>query len=132
MWAAIIIFLVFVAVSTLLFRYTTILAGRMVGKKIEKTHRAAEHIISTKMPPEDWLEKWKKKIESIKKKSNDAEKINELKLKARDDSLKKLSSLVKYFENSDLVADEETRNIILEELAEADRLWKENWSEVEL
>ncbi|HQE25697.1 MAG TPA: hypothetical protein PKZ70_06750 [Candidatus Atribacteria bacterium] len=132
MWAAIIIFLVFVAVSTLLFRYTTILAGRMVGKKIEKTHRAAEHIISTKMPPEDWLEKWKKKIESIKKKSNDAEKINELKLKARDDSLKKLSSLVKYFENSDLVADEETRKIILEELAEADRLWKENWSEVEL
>ena len=132
MWAAIIIFLVFVAVSTLLFRYTTILAGRMVGKKIEKTHRAAEHIISTKMPPEDWLEKWKKKIESIKKKSNDAEKINELKLKARDDSLKKLSSLVKYFENSDLVADEETRKIILEELAEVDRLWKENWSEVEL
>jgi len=132
MWAAIIIFLVFVAVSTLLFRYTTILAGRMVGKKIEKTHRAAEHIISTKMPPEDWLEKWKKKIESVKKKSNDADKINELKLKARDDSLKKLSSLVKYFENSDLVADEETRNIILEELAEADRLWKENWSEVEL
>ena len=132
MWAAIIIFLVFVAVSTLLFRYTTILAGRMVGKKIEKTHRAAEHIISTKMPPEDWLEKWKKKIESVKKKSNDAEKINELKLKARDGSLKKLSSLVKYFENSDLVADEETRKIILEELAEADRLWKENWSEVEL
>ena len=132
MWAAIIIFLVFVAMSTLLFRYTTILAGRMVGKKIEKTHRAAEHIISTKMPPEDWLEKWKKKIESIKKKSNDAEKINELKLKARDDSLKKLSSLVKYFENSDLVADEETRKIILEELAEVDRLWKENWSEVEL
>ncbi len=132
MWAAIIIFLVFVAVSTLLFRYTTILAGRMVGKKIEKTHRAAEYIISTKMPPEDWLEKWKKKIESIKKKSNDAEKINELKLKARDDSLKKLSSLVKYFENSDLVADEETREIILEELAEADRLWKENWSELEL
>ena len=132
MWAAIIIFLVFVAVSTLLFRYTTIMAGRMVGKKIEKTHRAAEHIISTKMPPEDWLEKWKKKIESIKKKSNDAEKINELKLKARDDSLKKLSSLVKYFENSDLVADEETRKIILEELAEVDRLWKENWSEVEL
>ncbi len=132
MWAAIIIFLVFVAVSTLLFRYTTILAGRMVGKKIEKTHRAAEHIISTKMPPEDWLEKWKKKIESVKKKSNDAEKINELKLKARDDSLKKLSSLVKYFENSDLVADEETRKIILEELAEVDRLWKENWSEVEL
>ncbi|HOQ68122.1 MAG TPA: hypothetical protein PKU87_05755 [Candidatus Atribacteria bacterium] len=132
MWAAIIIFLVFVAVSTLLFRYTTILAGRMVGKKIEKTHRAAEHIISTKMPPEDWLEKWKKKIESVKKKSNDADKINELKLKARDDSLKKLSSLVKYFENSDLVADEETRKIILEELAEADRLWKENWSEVEL
>lgn len=132
MWAAIIIFLVFVAVSTLLFRYTTILAGRMVGKKIEKTHRAAEYIISTKMPPEDWLEKWKKKIESIKKKSNDAEKINELKLKARDDSLKKLSSLVKYFENSDLVADEETRKIILEELAEVDRLWKENWSEVEL
>ncbi len=132
MWAAIIIFLVFVAVSTLLFRYTTILAGRMVGKKIEKTHRAAEYILSTKMPPEDWLEKWKKKIESIKKKSNDAEKINELKLKARDDSLKKLSSLVKYFENSDLVADEETRKIILEELAEADRLWKENWSEVEL
>jgi len=130
MWAAIIILMVFITMFTL--SYTTILATRRVGENIENIHRAAEYIISTKMPPEDWLEKWKKKIESIKKKSNDAEKINELKLKARDDSLKKLSSLVKYFENSDLVADEETRKIILEELAEVDRLWKENWSEVEL
>ena len=130
MWAAIIILMVFITMFTL--SYTTILATRRVGENIDNIHRAAEHIISTKMPPEDWLEKWKKKIESVKKKSNDAEKINELKLKARDDSLKKLSSLVKYFENSDLVADEETREIILEELAEADRLWKENWSEVEL
>lgn len=130
MWAVVIILMVFATVFTL--SYTSIRVTRKIGENIEKTHRAAEHIISTKMPPEDWLEKWKKKIESVKKKSNDSEKINELKLKARDDSLKKLNSLVKYFENSDLVADEETRKIILEELSEADRLWKENWSKVEI
>lgn len=132
MWGAIIIFLVFIAIFTLSFRYTATLAGRIAAKNIEKTHKTAEYIISTKMPPEDWLEKWKKKIKSVKNSSGDSKKIDRLKLEARDSSLKKLTSLIKYFENSNLIEDEETRKIIIEELIGVGRFWKENWDEIEV
>jgi hypothetical protein len=130
-WGTIILFLAFIAIFTLSFRYTTILAGRIAAKNIEKTHKTAEYIISTRMPPEDWLERWKKKIKSVKNSSSDSKKIDHLGLQARDFSLKRLVSLIRYFENSNLVEDEETRKVILQELIDVGRFWKENWEVIE-
>jgi hypothetical protein len=130
-WGTIILFLAFIAIFTLSFRYTTILAGRIAAKNIEKTHKTAEYIISTRMPPEDWLERWKKKIKSVKNSSGDSKKIDHLGLQARDFSLKRLVSLIRYFENSNLVEDEETRKVILQELIDVGRFWKENWEVIE-
>jgi len=130
MWGAIIVFLIFVAIFTLLFRYTATLAGKIAAKNVEKTHKTAESIISTKMPPEDWIEKWKRKIKSVKDSSGDLKKINKLKLQAKEFSLKRLVSLIKYFENSNLVEDEETRKVILEELIRVGKFWEEDWDKI--
>ncbi|MGC8890473.1 MAG: hypothetical protein ACP5PC_07245 [bacterium] len=130
-WGIIILFLAFIAIFTLSFRYTTILAGRIAAKNVEKTHKIAEYIISTRMPPEDWLERWKRKIVAIKEGSGDPERIDKLKLQARDFSLKRLVSLIKYFENTNLVEDEGTRKVILQELIDVGRFWKENWEAIE-
>jgi len=127
MWISIIIFFAFVAIFTIGFRYTVIFATRIVAKNIEKTHKTTESIINTKLPPKEWISKWGRKIEKLSDNPVDSARRDRLKLQAKDYSLKKLASLIKYYENSNLVEDEETRSIILEELREIGRSWEEEW-----
>lgn len=130
MWISIIIFFVFVAIFTIGFRYTMVFATRMVAKNIEKIHRATEVILDTKMPPNEWIEKWNRKIERLGNAPSDLAKKEKLRLQAKNHSLKRLNSLLEYYKNSNLVEDEDTRFIILEELREIGRFWNKDWDRV--
>ncbi|MCX7795447.1 MAG: hypothetical protein N2380_02865 [bacterium] len=130
MWISIIIFFAFVAIFTIGFRYTMVFATRMVAKNIEKIHRTTESILDTKLPPNEWLEKWSKKIGRLGDTPNDLTKKERLRLQAKNHSLKRLSSLIEYYKNSNLVEDEDTRFLILEELREIGRFWNKDWDKV--
>lgn len=127
MWISVIIFFAFVVIFTIGFRYTVVFATRIVAKNIEKTHRTTESILNTKRPPKEWLEKWNKKIERL---SNDPTRRDKVRLQAKDYSLKRLASLINYYKNSNLIEDEETRFIILEELKEIGRFWEKEWNNI--
>jgi len=58
------------------------------------------------------------------------QKKERLKLQAKNHSLKRLEALMNYYKNSNLVEDEETRFIILEELREIGRFWSKDWDKV--
>jgi hypothetical protein len=107
--AAIIAFLVFVALFTILFRFTTRTVGNRVGRFVNARHHAAESILDNSQVPEDWVE------EAISK-GKSAER-------ARRFLLKRLSALRRYFERSPLVDGEDTRRILLDALDEARDIW---------
>ncbi len=128
MWISIIIFFAFVVIFTIGFRYTLIFATRMVARNIEKTHKTTESILNTKLPPKEWIEKWTRKIERLGDSPSNSARRDKLRLQAKEYSLKRLASLINYYENSNLVEDEETRLIILEELREIGRFWDREWN----
>lgn len=130
MWISIIVFFAFVAIFTIGFRYTMVLATRIVAKNIEKIHRNTESILDTKLPPNEWIEKWTKKMKRLGDRPSDLAKKEKFKLQAKNYSLKRLSSLMEYYKNSNLVEDEDTRFLILEELREIGRLWNKEWDRV--
>lgn len=128
MWISIIIFFAFVAIFTIGFRYTLVFATRVVARNIEKTHKTTESILNTKLPPKEWIEKWTRKIERLGNSPSNSAIKDKLRLQAKEYSLKRLASLINYYENSNLVEDEETRLIILEELKEIGRFWDREWN----
>ncbi|MGC8972297.1 MAG: hypothetical protein ACP5K2_08945 [bacterium] len=130
MWISIIVFFVFVAIFTIGFRYTIVFATRLVAKNIEKVHKTTEAILDTKLPPNEWVEKWNRKIAKLTNTPSDLAKREKFKLQAKSHSLKRLNSLIEYYKNSNLIEDEETRFIILEELREISRYWSKEWDSV--
>jgi len=130
MWISIIVFFVFVAIFTIGFRYTIVFATRLVARNIEKVHKTTESILDTKLPPNEWVEKWNRKIAKLTNSPSDLAKKEKFKLQAKNHSLKQLNSLIEYYKNSNLVEDEDTRFIILEELREIGRYWNKEWDRV--
>jgi hypothetical protein len=105
---AIVVFLVFVAGFTLLFRFTTQRIGQRVGEWVDRKHRAAEQIIETGMPPASW-------IAALPRGTPE---------RRRRVLLRELRALAKYFERSPLVDTEETRREIVEILQGIVTRWK--------
>lgn len=128
MWISIIVFFIFVAIFTIGFKYTLLFATRLVARNIEKTHKMTESILDTRLPPKEWTERWARKIERLRDDPSNSARRDRLILQAKEYSLKRLSSLINYYRNSNLVEDEETRLIILEELREIGRFWEKEWN----
>jgi len=125
------IFLAFIALFVLLLRGAVILMGRITGKYVGEKHKGAEIIINTGMPPKNWIYSTEKKIAKLEKDTVKPDKILKIQRKTKNACLKKLERLIKYFKTSPLVKDEETRKILLDELAKVHRAWKEeDWEEI--
>lgn len=125
------IFLAFIALFVLLLRGAVILMGRITGKYVGEKHKGAEIIINTGMPPKNWIYSAEKKMAKLEKDRVRPDKILKIERKAKDICMKKLEHLIKYFKTSPLVKDEETRKILLDELAKVQRAWEEkDWEEI--
>ncbi len=124
------IFLAFIALFVLLLRGAVILMGRFAGRYIGEKHKEAETIINTGKPPKNWTYYLEKKIAKLKETSGASSRILKLEKKTKNICLEKLDRLIKHFKTSPLVKDEETRKILLDELLEVRRRWKEkDWEE---
>ena len=122
------IFLAFIALFVLLLRGAVILMGRITGKYVGEKHKGAEIIINTGKLPKNWTYHTEKKIAKNLARPN---KILKIQKKAKNICLEKLDHLIKYFETSPLVKDEETRKILLDELTRVCQTWKEkDWQEI--
>ena len=92
-------FLAFVVALTFLIRAGIQAMGRRAGRQVAEKHKDAESIIDTGSPPEHWP--------------------------ASDDRLARLDELIGYFRTSPMVADEPTREYLLNELRRVRREWEE-------
>jgi hypothetical protein len=91
-------FLAFVAVLTLSVKAGVYLMGRRAGAQIALRHREAEHIMESREPPDTW--------------SDSHDRVN------------RLDGLIAYFRQSQLVADEPTREFLLNELQDVRQRWE--------
>ncbi len=125
------IFLVFIAFFVLTLKMVIIQMGRLTDKYIGEKHRAIEEIANTGKVPKVWMGKLEKKISSISKTQGRSEKVLKMKIQSKTIILKKINHLIDYSKTSPFVQDKETKEILLNKLLEARRLWEEkDWEEI--
>ena len=74
--------------------------------------------------PEKWRYSFKRKVERLVAQGAPSDRLLKLREKARTTYLRRLGNLAKYASASSLVADEETRQLLLARLADARALWE--------
>jgi hypothetical protein len=125
------IFLAFIAFFVLTLKIVIIQMGRLTDKYIGEKHRAIEEIVNTGKVPKVWMGKLEKRISSVSKTQSQSEKVLKMKMQSKTIILKKIDHLVDYSKTSPFVQDKETKEILLNKLLEARRLWEEkDWEEI--
>lgn len=125
------IFLVFIAFFVLTLKIVIIQMGRLTDKYIGEKHRAIEEIVNTGKVPKVWMGKLEKRISSVSKTQDRSEKVLKMKMQSKTIILKKINHLIDYSKTSPFVQDKETKEILLNKLLEARRLWEEkDWEEI--
>lgn len=125
------IFLVFIAFFVLTLKIVIIQMGRLTDKYIGEKHRAIEEIVNTGKVPKVWMGKLEKRISSVSKTQSQSEKVLKMKMQSKTIILKKINHLIDYSKTSPFVQDKETKEILLNKLLEARRLWEEkDWVEI--
>lgn len=125
------IFLAFIAFFVLTLKIVIIQMGRLTDKYIGEKHRAIEEIVNTGKVPKAWIDKLEKRISSVSKTQGRSEKVLKMKMQAKASILKKIDYLIDYSKTSPFVQDKETKEILLNKLLEARRLWEEkDWEEI--
>ena len=95
--------------------------ARMVGDK----HQVLQALIETGQVPPDWSRPFQRKIARLTHRHGNSAQIAALQERARRDYLKKLDVLVSYVQTSPFVDGEDTRNLLLEKLADIRVSWQE-------
>lgn len=125
------IFLAFIAFFVLTLKVVITQIGRLTDKYIGEKHRAIEEIVNTGKVPKVWIDKLEKKISLVSKTQGRSEKVLKMKMQSKTIILKKIDHLIDYSKTSPFVQDKETKEILLNKLLEARRLWEEkDWEEI--
>jgi len=103
------IFVTFVASLTVCVKVFAWMMGRLAGGKVRECHETAEYIIETGRVPPRWLAKSAKSLWWDQRNPDE-----------------KLDALISHFEQSSLVADEATRELLLSGLKKARNHWDES------
>ena len=95
---------------------TQYLADRMVGDK----HRLIQSIVETGRVPAQWKKPFQRRLSQAR--GNTAREAA-IRQEAQAAYLQKLDALIRYLEHSKLVDSEETRQVVLERLAQVRETW---------
>jgi hypothetical protein len=95
-------------------------ADRLVGDK----HRALESITATGDVPEKWRRGFERKISRLVRRGAAGAKVAAVQMRAKQNYVQRLDKLVNYVRASTLVADEETRQVLLDRISDVRALWE--------
>ncbi len=104
-----ILLLAIVVLLVLLARFAAAASGRVLGATTSARHKAAEHVIRTRRPPDEW-------IAALPRRDVRAES-------AQRALLGRLDKLIRYFTHASVFQDEDARRILLHELRKARDAW---------
>ena len=95
--------------------------ARMVGDK----HHVLQVLVESGQVPPEWSRPFQRKIARLTRSHGSSAQIAELQEHARRAYLRKLDRLVSYVQTSPFVDGEDTRNLLLEKLADIRVSWQE-------
>ena len=99
-------------------------ASRATDMLVGEKHRQLEEITTTGDVPKHWRRGNDRRVRRMKARKADPGKLHEVQDSAKRDYLSRLEKLERYAASSPLVADEETRQLLLARLADARALWE--------
>lgn len=103
---------------------------RRAASQIEERHRFAELIVNEGEVPLPWIEKYRKRAEKLRQAPDARVEIEAATDLARTSVGRELDRLVRYVETTRLVADEFTRETLIEGINERRREWEDSgWRE---
>jgi hypothetical protein len=109
----ILVFLGFIVLLTLAIRYGVMVAGKMMGRQVNASHRAMEHILNTEKIPPEWLEPA----------PADPAQAVQWQQRQRHNALERLRKLQSYAETTPAFEDAESRMYVLDELTRIREQW---------
>ncbi|RKN60786.1 hypothetical protein [Paenibacillus ginsengarvi] len=121
----VIVFLVIVPAMAGLMVVFTWLSHISVQYSIGRKHRALEQIHLTSRIPSFWTEKYDRKLLSLERYGPDAPKAAEWRRRRRSRVLSELERLTEYTRRTRLVAEEDVRSVLLDDLEALRREWQE-------
>ncbi len=103
---------------------------RRAARQIEERHRFAELIVNEGEVPLPWIEKYRKRAAKLRQSPDTPAAIEAATDLARSSVGRELDRLVRYVETTRLVADEFTRETLIEGINERRREWEDSgWRE---
>lgn len=96
------------------------MSGKAADLIVGRKHRTLEEVLRTREAPAAWRERHRKRIQH----AADAVRARELQKSAQADYLRRLDELVGYVRATALVADEETRETLLDDLTAIRAQWE--------
>ncbi len=124
LWLFVIVAIMVVS-ATLLTRGTVALMGRLAGETIRQVHESAEYIVEHHSVPPAWQAKLGKRLKGLRLEGA------EPRSRAKRACLRQLGKLIKHFQRTSLVVDEEARDILVSELERVDEEWRSRgWGEM--
>jgi hypothetical protein len=115
---------VIAVLAALLTRGTAALVGRFGGQTIHNLMSDAEYIVERRVVPPDWRTKLERKLRGLRPDGTDPRTQARHRERARRTCLRRLDRLITFARKSSVVADEETRGILVAELVEVDAEWR--------
>ena len=95
--------------------------ARMVGDK----HHVLQVLVESGQVPPEWSRPFQRKISRLTHSQGSSAQIAELQERALRDYLRKLDRLISYVQSSPFVDGEDTRNLLLAQLADIRVSWQE-------
>jgi hypothetical protein len=117
--------------ATLLTRVTVALMGRFGGEAVHRTMSDTEYIVERHAVPPAWKAGLERKHRGLRPGCGDAVLGEKHRALARQACLRQLGRLITFAKKSSVVADEETREILLAELTHVRQKWLgRSWNEM--
>jgi hypothetical protein len=99
-------------------------ANRATDLLIGNKHRQLEEITSTGDVPKMWRRGFERRLRRLGRRKGQGEEVRRVQEQAKAAYVRRLDELVEYASVSTLVADEETRELLLDRLEAARTLWE--------
>jgi len=109
---------------TVLVWWSSRMIGRFAGQAVHGMMVSTEFIVNTGKVPPEWIKKYYKIINRIETYGNSG--ADKLKIKLYNKYINQLYKLIRYFEGSSIVEDEESRSVLLEDLGRIYQKWRQS------
>ena len=119
------------ALMVFLTRLMVKVMGKLGGQTFQRLHESAEFITNSGKVPPFWIEKLQERLNRLKDRNPDERRIIQAELNSKKKCMRQMKKLIQFATNTSTVADEETRQILVNALTKAKREWSEmSWHEM--